>query len=119
MRSVAELDNLQKEVQSKLEKQAEQAQLIIGMGTCGISAGAKDILTALETELEERELEVIVKKTGCIGLCEKEPLVDVKLPGETRVTYGNLSVEDARRLISEHLENGNIVRDLVVAKMEE
>lgn len=119
MKSVAELDSLQKEVQSKLAKQAEQAQLIIGMGTCGISAGAKDILTALEAELEERDLDVIVRKTGCIGLCEKEPLVDVKLPGEARVTYGNLSIEDAKRLISEHLENGNIVRDLVIARMEE
>ena len=119
MKSVAELDSLQKEVQSKLEKQAEKTQIIIGMGTCGISAGAKDLLAALEAELEEKELEVIIKKTGCIGLCEKEPLVDIKLPGEDRVTYGNLSSEDLKRLINEHVEKGNIVRDLVVARMEE
>jgi len=86
------------------------------MGTCGIAAGARDILKAVLAEIEKRDLDVRVTQTGCIGMCEKEPLFDVKLPGKERVTYGNLKESDVKKIISEHVVNGNIVTDLVIAK---
>ena len=69
-------------------------------------------------ELAKRNLtNVAVLQTGCIGMCQKEPLLDVVRPGEDRVTYGPVSPSDVPRIIAEHLVNGNVVEDLVVAKI--
>lgn len=118
MKSLAELKKLRNKVQKEMKKrdQGTRAEIIVGMGTCGIAAGARDILKAVLAEIEKRDLDVRVTQTGCIGMCEKEPLFDVKLPGEERVTYGNLTESDVKKIISEHVVNGNIVADLVIAK---
>jgi len=118
MKSLAELKELKNKVQKEMKKrdQGTKAEIIVGMGTCGIAAGARDILKAVLAEIEKRDLDVRVTQTGCIGMCEKEPLFDVKLPGKERVTYGNLKESDVKKIISEHVVNGNIVTDLVIAK---
>jgi NADP-reducing hydrogenase subunit HndB len=88
------------------------------MGTCGIAAGAREVMTAVLEELAKRNLNnVSVLQTGCIGMCQKEPLMDIVRPGEDRVTYGPVYPSDVPRIIAEHLVNGNIVEDLVVAKI--
>jgi len=120
--AIKSLDDLR-----KIKENARQAtsvrhesgtQVIVGMGTCGIAAGARTIMTAILDELARREIQnVSVMQTGCIGMCQKEPLVDIVRPGEPRVTYGNVKPEDVPRIISEHLVNGRIVGDLVVAKI--
>ncbi|MDR1943779.1 MAG: (2Fe-2S) ferredoxin domain-containing protein [Synergistaceae bacterium] len=93
-------------------------QIIVGMGTCGIAAGARTVMTAILDEIAKRGLhDVSVMQTGCIGMCQKEPLVDIIRPGEARVTYGNVKPENVPTIISEHLVNGRIVNDLVVAKL--
>ena len=121
MKSLKELKELRKKAQKNLEarKTENKPKIIIGMGTCGIAAGARKILKAIMEEINKRDLDVVITQTGCIGMCEKEPLVDVKMPDKKRITYGNLKVEDASRIVVEHVVNGNIVEDLVVAKMEE
>jgi len=118
MKSLAELKELKNKVQKEMKKrdQGTRAEIIVGMGTCGIAAGARDILKAVLAEVEKRDLDVRVTQTGCIGMCEKEPLFDVKLPGKERVTYGNLTESDVKKIITEHVVNGNIVADLVIAK---
>ena len=89
------------------------------MGTCGIAAGARTIMSAVLEEIAKRNLQgITVRQTGCIGMCQKEPLMDIVRPGEPRVTYGNLKPEDVPRIISEHLVNGRVVEDLVIAKMD-
>lgn len=94
------------------------AQIIIGMGTCGIAAGARAVMTAVLEEIEKRNLSNIeVLQTGCIGMCQKEPLLDVALPGGDRITYGPVSPQDVPRIITNHVVNGNIVEDLVIAKI--
>jgi len=120
MKSLAELKELRNKVQKEMKKrdQGTRAEIIVGMGTCGIAAGARDILKAVLAEVEKRDLDVRVTQTGCIGMCEKEPLIDVKLPGKERITYGNLSEADVKKIISEHVVNGNIVTDLVIARHE-
>lgn len=121
MKSLEELkelrENLQKEMSAR--NSADKAKIIIGMGTCGIAAGARDILQAVLEEIEKRDLDIIITQTGCIGMCEKEPLLDVKLPGKERITYGNVSKKDVERIIVEHVINGNVVEDLAVARLEE
>jgi len=62
------------------------------MGTCGIAAGAREVMAALQEEIDKRNLNVIVDKTGCIGMCEQEPLVDVQRPEEPRITYGKVKL---------------------------
>jgi NADP-reducing hydrogenase subunit HndB len=95
-------------------------EIIVGMGTCGIAAGAREVMTAVLDELAKRELtDVRVTQTGCIGMCEKEVLVDVVRPGETRITYGRVKPQDITRIVGSHVINGQIVEDLVVAKLTE
>ncbi len=96
-----------------------KTRIIVGMGTCGIAAGARDVMTAILAELEKRGLkDVTVETTGCIGMCQKEPLVDIIRPGEPRITYGNVEPKDASRIVAEHLVNGNVVEDKVVGRTD-
>ncbi|ADO77755.1 (2Fe-2S) ferredoxin domain-containing protein [Halanaerobium praevalens] len=120
MKSLAELKELRNKVQKEMKKrdQGTRAEIIVGMGTCGIAAGAREILKAVLAEVEKRDLDVRVTQTGCIGMCEKEPLMDVKLPGKERITYGNLNPADVQKIITEHLVNGQVVSDLVIARHE-
>lgn len=118
MKSLAELKKLKNKVQREMKKrdQGTKVEIIVGMGTCGIAAGARDILQTVIEEIEKRDLDVRVTQTGCIGMCEKEPLIDVKFPGKERITYGNLTKADVRKIISEHVVNGKAVTDLVIAR---
>lgn len=96
-----------------------KVKIIIGMGTCGIAAGAREIMTAVLEELDKRGLrDVVVETTGCIGMCQKEPLLDVIRPGEPRITYGNVRVEDVSMIIAEHVVNGRVVEEKVVGRTE-
>ena len=120
--SIKSLEDLRKiKAESQLQTKARKnndTQVIIGMGTCGIAAGAREVMTAVLEELAKRNLNnVSVLQTGCIGMCQKEPLMDIVRPGEGRVTYGPVYPSDVPRIIAEHLVNGNIVEDLVVAKI--
>src|SRR5690554_2448206 len=121
MKSLEELRKLREELQKEmLARDSEgKTKIVIGMGTCGIAAGAREILQAVLQEVEKRNLDVVVSQTGCIGMCEKEPLLDVQLPGKDRITYGNVTEEAVQKIIVEHVINGNIVEDLVVARLEE
>ena len=120
--SIKSLEDLRKiKAESQLQTKARKSndtQVIIGMGTCGIAARAREVMTAVLEELAKRNLNnVSVLQTGCIGMCQKEPLMDIVRPGEDRVTYGPVYPSDVPRIIAEHLVNGNIVEDLVVAKI--
>ena len=121
MKSLDELKELREKAQKDLKNRdtSDKVEIIVGMGTCGIAAGARDILQEIMKEIDKRDLDVIVSQTGCIGMCEKEPLVDVKMPGHDRVTYGEVETDDVSKIISNHVVNGNVVDDLVVARLEE
>ena len=93
--------------------------IVVGMGTCGIAAGAREIMNEIMKELQKRGInDVSVQTTGCIGMCQKEPLVDVIISGKERITYGNVSREDVQRIIAEHVVNGRIVEDLAVGRAD-
>ena len=85
------------------------------MGTCGIAAGARDVMSAILDELSKRGLaDIVVTQTGCKGLCDQEPLLDVCKPGQPTVTYGYLTPDKARTIVAQHLVNDSIVGDWVV-----
>ena len=93
--------------------------IVIGMGTCGIAAGAREIMNEVINELQKRGIsDVAVQTTGCIGMCQREPLLDVIIPGKERITYGNVSNEDVQRIIAEHVVNGRIVQDLAIGRAD-
>ena len=119
IKNLEDLRKIKAEAQKATEtRQQNDTQIIIGMGTCGIAAGAREVMKAVLDELAKRKINnVSVLQTGCIGMCQKEPLLDIVRPGEDRVTYGPVKPTDVPRIIADHLVNGNIVEDLVVAKL--
>lgn len=112
LNSVDDLYRLQEQVKEELcTKTAQQTIITIGMGTCGQAAGAGDTLRALEIELSKRQIHANIKTVGCIGMCVNEPLVDIQLPGMPRVTYINVTPARVRRLLDEHVLQGQVVQE--------
>jgi NADP-reducing hydrogenase subunit HndB len=92
-------------------------RIIVGMGTCGIAAGARETMQAIVTELQRREIDAHVTTVGCIGMCASEPLVDIEQADGARITYGLVKPNMIPRLIEEHLINGRVVSEWVVGRL--
>ena len=120
MKSLADLHALRDKLKADIKlRQSSGTKIIVGMGTCGIAAGAREVMSAILQELNKRHLfDVQVQQTGCIGMCEIEVLVDVVRPGEARITYGKVTPEDVPKIIAEHVVNGHIVEELVVGRLD-
>jgi NADH-quinone oxidoreductase subunit F len=103
-----------KEFQNYLEREQKESQLtkiLVGMGTCGIAAGAEDVYDSIMDEIDKKNLKNIeVTKTGCVGLCAKEPVIEIK-QGDTSVLYGDVNADRARELINESIIEGNIIKE--------
>lgn len=117
---IKSLEELQKFKESELAAMQSQeagakAKIVVGMGTCGIAAGAREVMNAILDEVAKRQLTgVTVSQTSCIGLCAQEPLVDVIMPGQPRVTYGKVDAAKAREIVVRHVVEGHIVTEWVV-----
>lgn len=117
---IKSLDDLKKVREAALERrkiqsQSGQIEVIVGMGTCGIAAGARDTMKAILEKIQAENLEgIVVKQTGCIGVCEKEPIVQVVIGEEPKVTYGKVSAAVAQQIIDEHVRNGKPLQSHVI-----
>ncbi|SKA90206.1 NAD(P)-dependent iron-only hydrogenase iron-sulfur protein [Clostridium sp. USBA 49] len=90
-------------------------RIVVGMGTCGLAAGAEPVYEAIVDEVNKLGLNnVIVVKTGCIGVCRLEPIVEVIKPGEEKVTYVNMSPYKARRVVASHVLTGTALKDYTI-----
>ena len=90
----------------------KDVHIIIGMGTCGIAAGAKQVLEAFIDEVAAKKIEnVTVKQTGCMGLCYVEPTVEVKVPGMPDTIYGKVDAEVAKKILKDHVLAKKLVSD--------
>lgn len=120
MSTIKSLEDLKNAREEALKKRALKAssgtvQVIVGMGTCGIAAGARDTMKSILDTIEKDSMNgIIVTQTGCIGLCEKEPIVQVVIGESPKVTYGKVTPEVAKKILSEHVGNGKVVTDFVV-----
>ncbi len=120
MSTIKSLEDLRRIREEALEKRQVKstsgaAQVIVGMGTCGIAAGARDTMKSILNYIETNNLSgVLITQTGCIGLCEKEPIVQVVIGDAPKVTYGKVTPEVAERIIQEHVLNGKLVSDHIV-----
>ena len=118
LKNLEELQQLRERVQRDIKARAEtNVTITVGMGTCGISAGAREVMHAILAELEARTIDAHVTTVGCIGMCSKEPLVDIQQGDEPRITYGNVIPGMVPRLIEEHLVLGNVVEEWVVGRV--
>ena len=118
IKSLEELKRVREKAQKELKIRRDTGtKIIVGMGTCGIAAGARETMHAILEELEERDIEAQVVTVGCIGMCSKEPLVDIEQAGKTRVTYGNVHPDMVPRLIEEHLIQGRVVEEWVFGRV--
>jgi len=120
MSTIKSLEDLKRAREEALSKKTAKAtsgiaQIIVGMGTCGIAAGARDAMKSILDTIESDSINgIIVSQTGCIGLCEKEPIVQVIIGEEPKVTYGKVTPEIAREIVREHVVKHNVVQNHVI-----
>lgn len=120
MNAIKSLDDLKKIREEALAKRkvtetSGATQVIVGMGTCGIAAGARETMKAVLEYVESKNLpNIVVTQTGCIGLCEQEPILQVVSSQQEKVTYGKVSPEVARKIMESHVEKGEVVSDHVI-----
>ena len=100
----------------KREIEGKEIQIIVGMGTCGIAAGAKDTLDWFLKALDEKKLagEVLVRQTGCMGLCHSEPTVELVVPGMPTVIYGKVDPKVAEEIVEQHIIGKKLVDKLII-----
>lgn len=112
MKSIADLEKIRQKTLSavNLRRESEGIRVAIGMATCGIAAGAKPVMAAILDEIERRGLHnITVAQTGCIGVCRLEPIVEVYVPGEEKVTYVKMDPDKVPTIVGEHLVNHQVV----------
>lgn len=117
MKSLEELRAMKEKMQGKMgirHDSETDIKVVVGMATCGIAAGARPVLNAFTEDVARRALEnVMVTQTGCIGICQYEPVVEV-FDGDQKTTYVKMTSEKAKRVVAEHLEKGNIVKEYTI-----
>lgn len=114
MKSIEDIELIRETTLSQVSQGLDRknTRVVVGMGTCGIAAGAEPVYDAIVDEISKLKLaNVIVVKTGCIGVCRLEPLVEIIRPGEEKVTYVKMSPHKARRVVASHLLVGSIVKE--------
>ena len=120
MKTIADLKAIRERMQSTVfvrdnaDENAE-TRIVVGMATCGISAGARPVFNTLLEEVATRGLKnVKVTRSGCIGMCKLEPIVEVFVPGKEKVTYVQMDEAKAKRIVSDHIVNGSVVAEYTV-----
>ncbi len=121
MKSLAELQAIRDKAKANvtLRKGDHAVRVVVGMATCGIAAGARPVMNAIMEEIAKRGLEhVAVTQTGCIGICRLEPIVEVYVPGEEKVTYVKMDPAKAAEVVSEHIVNGRVVTKYTIGAQQ-
>ena len=119
MKSLAELKAIKEKMKDKviLREGVESTRVVVGMATCGIAAGARPVLNAFVEAVTAEGLneKVTVSQTGCVGICQLEPIVEVYENGKDKVTYVKMTADKAKRVVEEHLKGGKVVSEYTVA----
>ena len=122
MKSMAELEAIRQKTLENIAMRKEvhdAARVVVGMATCGIAAGARPVMLAFMDEIAKRHLDhVTVSQTGCAGMCRLDPMVDVYVPGQEKVTYVKLTPDMVPRIVTEHIVNGRAVEEYTIGAAE-
>ncbi len=118
MKSLAELAAIREKMKDKvaIRKGLGQVRVVVGMGTCGIAAGARSVLSAFVEKVSEAGLsdKVTVTQTGCVGNCQLEPVVEVFEDGKEKVTYVKMTAEKVSEVVEQHLKGGKVVEQYTI-----
>ncbi len=119
MKTLEELKAIREKMQGQIGIRSEstsQTRVVVGMATCGIASGARPVLTALSDAVQTNHLSnIAVTQTGCIGLCQYEPIVEVFEPGKDKVTYVKMTPEKVLEVLNKHLIGGQVVNQYTVS----
>ena len=122
MKSLAELAAIRDKMKDKvvLREGTNEVRVVVGMATCGIAAGARPVLNAFVEEVNKQGLSsnVTVTQTGCVGMCQYEPVVEVYEAGKEKVTYAKMTPEKVGRVVSEHLKGGKVVNEYTISNVK-
>ena len=122
MKSLEELKALRESMQAKMnlrKDDTETIRVVVGMATCGIAAGARPVLNAFVEEVNKRGLgQVQVTQTGCIGVCRLEPVVEVYVPGQEKVTYVKMTADKVPTIVAQHIVNKQVVTEYTIGAAE-
>ena len=117
MKTLAELQAIKEKMQGQVDLRNEShasTRVVVGMATCGIAAGARPVLTTISSMVQELNLkDISVTQTGCIGLCQYEPIVEVITP-EGKTTYIKMDAEKAKKVVEQHLVRGTVVAEYTI-----
>lgn len=120
MKSLEELMKIREQMKDKvaIRNGSGDIRVVVGMATCGISAGARPVLNAFVEEVTNAGLtdKVTVTQTGCIGICQYEPVVEIFEDGKEKVTYVKMDADKAKRIVKEHLEGGKPVDEYTIGQ---
>ncbi len=117
--SLADLRRIKDEVQSKIKLRENSGhpeqvvQVKVGMATCGIASGAKDILRFFVEQLEQQAIDAVVSQTGCMGYCYAEPTVEITLPGKEPLVFGDVNKSKAEEIIEIYIKRGELVDGII------
>lgn len=118
MKSLAELSALRDKMKDKvaIREGSNTTRIVVGMATCGIAAGARPVLSAFVDGINKAGLtdSVTVTQTGCIGICQYEPVVEIFEAGKEKVTYVKMTAEKAARVVAEHIKGGKVVSEYTI-----
>ena len=118
MKSLAELQAIRNRMIEQVNMRKDDnidTRIVVGMATCGIAAGARPVMLEFVEELKRRGLEnVTVAQTGCIGMCRLEPMVEVYVKDQEKVTYVHMSPDKVARVVTEHIVNGRPVDEYTI-----
>jgi NADP-reducing hydrogenase subunit HndB len=119
MKSIEELKAIKARMQAEINTRdivdGADTRVVVGMATCGIAAGARPVLNAFLEEIQNKKLKgVKVTQTGCLGMCKLEPMVEVFVPGKEKVTYIKVTAEKVKKIVSDHIVNGKVVKEYVI-----
>ena len=119
MKSLAELQAIRDRMKDKviIREGATGVRVVVGMATCGIAAGARPILNAFVEAVSAEGLtdKVTVSQTGCIGICQYEPVVEIYEPGKEKTTYVKMTVEKVKTVVEKHLKGGKVVDEFTIS----
>lgn len=122
MKSLEELARIREQTKAKIALREKEGavRVVVGMATCGIAAGARPVLSAFVEEVNGSGIgdKVSVEQTGCIGICQYEPVVEIEVPGQDKVTYVKVAPEMVPRIVNDHLVNKNVVTEYTIGAME-
>lgn len=123
MKSLAELEEIRNKTLDNVllrKEGADAIKVVVGMATCGIAAGAREVVGAFMEEIAKRNLsDVTIAQMGCIGVCRLEPIVEVTIPGEEKVTYVKMTPEKVKKVVGEHLVNKQVVTEYTIGAAQE